>query len=184
MAVTPIKARCRRCGEDFYLYEILVRRSGTCPQCGWILTPNWTTKLLEDAAVADIAQRHLVGSLRNLRNLPGNVQLRPHTVLRNLFEEVGWHNDLADDPELLRYELQQLRRLLGAWEPLDPNLAAAQPRRTWFQRAVDWLQSRPDELVAASAVEPPRPHDNELDPEIAEDRDPRAPQGSKVSAAS
>jgi hypothetical protein len=127
MAVTPIKARCRRCGEDFHLYELLDHRDGTCPQCGWILTPVWTTKLLEDAAVADIAQRHLVGSLRNLRDLPGNMQLRPHTVLRNLFEEVGWHNDLADDPEMLRHELHELQRLLGAWQLLEPHVAATQP---------------------------------------------------------
>jgi hypothetical protein len=184
MAVTPIKARCRRCGEDFHLYEVLDHRSGTCPQCGWILTANGTTKLLEDAAVADIAQRHLVGSLRNLRNLPGDMQLRPHTVLRNLFEEVGWHNDLAEDPEILRHELHELRRLLGAWELLDPHVIATHPRRTWFQRAVAWLQRPPDELVLASAVAPPRPHDNELDPESVEDRHPRARQVSKVSAAS
>ena len=184
MAVTPIKARCRRCGEDFHLYEILDHRSGTCPQCGWSLTPDWTTKLLEDAAVADIAQRHLVGSLRNLRNLPGNVQLRPHTVMRNLFEEVGWHNDLADDPEMLRHELQQLRRMLGVWELLDPHVAATQPRRTWFQRAVDWLVGRPVRTIVASTDAPRRPYDNELDAESLEDRDRQGPQVSKVSAAS
>ena len=184
MAVTPIKARCRHCGEDFHLYEVLDHRSGTCPQCGRLLTPDWTAKLLEDAAVADIAERHLVGSLRNLRNLPGNVQLRPHTVLRNLFEEVGWHKDLADDPELLRHELHELQRLLGAWELLDPHVAATQPRRTWFQRAVDWLVGRPVQTIAATTDAPPRPHDNDIDLESVEDRDPKAPHVSKLSAAS
>ena len=130
MAVTPIQARCRRCDEDFRLYEVLDHRRGTCPQCGWILTADRTVKLLEDAAVADIAQRHLVGSLRSLRNLPGDVLLRAHTVLRNLFDEVVWERDLADHPEVLREELRELRPLLSAWELLDPVVAAAQPRRT------------------------------------------------------
>lgn len=95
MPVTPIEARCRRCGDDFHLFEVRDHRRGTCPRCGWILTPDWTAKLLEDAARADIAQRHLVGALRSLRNLPGNVAVRPHTVLRNLFEGVGWQRDLV-----------------------------------------------------------------------------------------
>jgi ribosomal protein L37E len=184
MEVTPIKARCRRCGEDFYLYEVLDQHRGTCPRCGWILTPHRTAKLLEEAALADIAQRRLVGALHNLRNLPGNVRLRPHTVLRNLFEEVGWHDDLADDPELLSHELQELQRLLGAWELLDPHVAAAQPRRTWFQRATDWMRGGPEEPMVASAVAPPRPHDDELDPQNINDRDARAQQVSKVSTAS
>ncbi|MGE3447815.1 MAG: hypothetical protein AB7H92_09580 [Microbacteriaceae bacterium] len=71
MPVTPIEARCRRCGDDFHLFEVRDQRRGTCPRCGWILTPDWTAKLLEDAARADIAQRHLVGALRSLHNLPG-----------------------------------------------------------------------------------------------------------------
>lgn len=133
MSVTPIQARCRRCGADFSLFEVRVQRTGLCPRCGWMLTPDWTAKLLEDAAVADIAQRQLVNALRSLRNLPGNAVVRPHTVLRNLFEEVGWQKDLAEDPELLHDELRELRRLVAAWELLDP-FAAAQPSRTWIQR--------------------------------------------------
>ena len=115
MSITPIEARCRRCG-------------------GWMLTSDWTAKLLEDAAVADIAQRHLVGALRSLRNLPGNAVVRPQMVLRNLFEEVGWQKDLAEDSEMLRGELRGLRRLVAVWERLDPFVAAAQPRRSWIQR--------------------------------------------------
>jgi hypothetical protein len=134
MSVTPIQARCRRCGEDFSLFEVRVQRTGVCPRCGWMLTRDWTAKLLEDAAVADIAQRHLVNALRSLRNLPGNAVVRPHTVLRNLFEEVGWQKDLAEDPELLRDELRELRRLVAAWELLDPIVATAQPSGTWIQR--------------------------------------------------
>lgn len=136
MAVTPIGARCRRCGEDFHLFEVREQRSGCCPRCGWVLTPDWTAKLLEEAGRADFAQRHLVAALRSLRNLPGNVDLRPHTILRNLFEEVGWEQELADNPEMLREELRELRRLVSAWELLDPVVATAQPRRNWLSRAV------------------------------------------------
>jgi hypothetical protein len=147
MPVTPIEARCRRCNADFHLFELLEHRSGTCPRCGWSLTPDWTSQLLDDAARADIAQRHLVGALRNLRDLPGNVAVRPHVVLRNLLEEVGWQKDLADDPDMLREELRELRRLLVAWELLDPVVAAAQPHRNWFLRMADWLTGRPPEPV-------------------------------------
>lgn len=135
MPVTPIEARCRRCGDDFHLFEVRDQRLGTCPRCGWILTPDWTAKLLEDAARADIAQRHLVGALRSLRNLPGNVAVRPHTVLRNLFEEVGWQRDLVEDPGLLREELRELRRLLASWERLEPAATGAAPGPDWLRRA-------------------------------------------------
>jgi hypothetical protein len=70
VAVTAIKARCRRCRQDFHLFEVLDQRDGTCPRCGWSLSHHWTATLLEEAARADIAQRHLVAALRRLRNLP------------------------------------------------------------------------------------------------------------------
>ena len=66
MAVTPTEARCRRCKADLHLFELLDYRSGTCPRCGWTITPDHASQLLEDAARADIAQRHIVGALRNL----------------------------------------------------------------------------------------------------------------------
>ena len=140
MAVTAITARCRRCRQDFHLFEVLDHRDGTCPRCGWSLSHHWTATLLEEAARADIAQRHLVDALRRLRNLPGNVLLRPHIVLRNLFEEVGWHKDLADDTDTLQEELPELRQLLAAWELLDPDVAAALPRRGRMRRIVDWFR--------------------------------------------
>jgi hypothetical protein len=43
-----------------------------------MLTVDRTATLLDEAARADIAQRHLVLALRRLRNLPGNVVVRPH----------------------------------------------------------------------------------------------------------
>ena len=175
MALTPIGARCRRCGNDFYLFELLEERSGTCPRCGWVLTADWTAHLLDQAARADIAQRHLVSSLRNLRNLPGNVTLRPHIVLRNLFEEVGWQEDLVEEPEMLREELRELRRLLIAWELVDPVVAAAQPDRGILRRIADWFMARSPEpvLPIASALEPAtaEPH---VDPDRDLNREDRA----------
>lgn len=180
MAVTPIEARCRRCSADFPLFELLEDRSGTCPRCGWTLTPDWTSQLLEDAARADIAQRHLVGALRNLRNLPGNVAVRPHVVLRNLVEEVGWQKDLADDRDMLREELRELRRLLIAWEMLDPVVAAAQPHRGRFRRMADWLKGQSPE-----AVVPMRGGlETGLDPAGMEPSSPRDPQIESVPLAS
>jgi hypothetical protein len=156
MAVTPIEARCRRCRQDFHLFELLDYRGGTCPRCGSMLTPDWTAQLLEEAARADIAQRHLVGALRNLRNVPGHVVLRPHVVMRNLFEEIGWEYGMAEDPDMLREELRELRRLLQAWELLDPTIAGAQPHHGWFRRATDWLTGRPSEAAVPLRVAPDR----------------------------
>lgn len=177
MAVTPIGARCRHCGRDFHLFEVRDLGSGTCPRCGRMLTDDWTAILLRDAARADIAQRHLVRALRRLRELPGNLAIRPHTVLRNLFEETGWHKDLAEHPDMLREELRELRHHLATWQQLDPAIAAAQPRRTWLQRTIAAITGRRPHLEPAStrdiaardeAERRPEPHD-----EPREARDPR-----------
>ena len=118
--------------------------AGTCPRCGSILTPDWTAKLLEEAARADIAQRHLVGALRNLRNLPGTLPFDPTSVIRNLFEEVGWQYDLAEDPDMLREELRELRRLLQ-------RLGAAGSRHRTSTTA-SWLVPAGDRLVNRSTI--------------------------------
>jgi hypothetical protein len=144
MTVSPIEARCRRCGDDFFLFELLDARDGNCPRCGWILTRDWTDKLLEDARRADAAQLHLVRALRSLRALPGNVVPRPSSLLRNLVEQVRWQHDLIEDPELLQEELGEMRRLLWSWELLDPVVAAATPRRSWFRRVRQWLSGGHD----------------------------------------
>jgi hypothetical protein len=175
--VTPIGAHCRRCGGDFHLFEVRDQRTGTCPRCGWMLTADWTATLLDEAARADIAQRHLVLALRRLRNLPGNVAVRPHTVLRNLFEEIGWQEDLAEDPEILREELRKLRQHVTAWQLLDPVVIAAQPRRSWFQRAIAAITGREPHIDLASTGDAAVP-----------DRDVVRPDGSRdlreVAAAS
>lgn len=60
--------------------------------------------------------------------------MRPHTVLRNLFEEVGWQRDLAEDPALLREELRELRRRLATWERLEPAPTGPAPSPGWLRR--------------------------------------------------
>ena len=127
--MTSIEAQCRRCGRVFTLFQIRVERSGRCPGCGSMLTPDRTEELLQHGANADVALRHLVEALRAVRGLPGVVVLRPHTVMRNLFEEVGWEEDLAGDTESLYEELHELRSLVAAWEALDPARWQPTPHR-------------------------------------------------------
>jgi hypothetical protein len=126
MAVTPLTARCRRCHGDFVLYQLVEARSGKCPLCGWRLTADWSSRMLEQADRADIAHRHLIGALRELHEIPGNLLVRPRSVLRNLFEEVGWQRELTTEPNVLSEELDDLRRLVADWEALDSS--TAQPR--------------------------------------------------------
>jgi hypothetical protein len=71
-------------------------------------------------------------SLRRLRNLPGNLAVKPHSVIRNLFEEIGWHQDLAADG-MVRDEVTQLRRLVARWSDLEPT-PTRPPSRSWRQR--------------------------------------------------
>ena len=143
MAPTPIGARCRSCGRDFHLFEVRDQRTGLCPRCGRPLTPDWTGMLLEDVARVEIAHWHLVDALRRLRQLPGNMAVRPHTLLRNLFKEIGWQRDLAEDQEMLRQELRRIRRHIAIWQKLDRTITAAQPRRSWLHRVIAAITGAP-----------------------------------------
>jgi hypothetical protein len=149
MPLTPIGARCRRCGRSFYLFEVRDEGTGTCPRCGRPLAADWTAVLLEDIARAEIAQRHLFQALRRLRKLPGNLAVRPHTLLRNFFKEIGWQNDLADDPEMLREELRHIRQHVSAWQRLDQKDTGNRPRRSWRQRLIETIAGRRPELDTA-----------------------------------
>jgi hypothetical protein len=40
MVVTPIEACCRRCGEDFHLFEATEQRRGSCPRCPGCSRPS------------------------------------------------------------------------------------------------------------------------------------------------
>ena len=116
----PIQARCRRCGGDFFLFEVVEATTGECPRCHWPLSPDWTPVLRDEARRADVAQRQLVSALRRLVGLPGNVEILPHSVLRNLFEEIGWERALAAEPGLITEEVRRLREQVEAWERLIP----------------------------------------------------------------
>ena len=155
MAVRPIQARCRRCQQTFHLFELLDDNSGRCPRCNWALTPDWAQELIRQAAVADTAQRQLILALRGLRNIPGNVTLLPHTVLGNLFTEVGWERDIAEEPDLLRREISELRNHLGAWQRLEPAAAESTPRAGWLRRAFDLVTRRrqPSFTPAPTSIE-------------------------------
>jgi hypothetical protein len=99
--------------------------------------------LLEDVVRVEIAQRHLVQALRRLRRLPGNMAVRPHTLLRNLFREVGWQRDLAENQEMLHEELRHIQRHVTTWQQLDRTITAVQPRRSWLQRVIAAITGGP-----------------------------------------
>ena len=126
MATTPIQGRCRRCGREFHLFELVEARDGRCPRCEYLLTPEYTFLLLDEAGRADRLERELVASLRRLVGLPGNLEVIPHSVLRNIFEEVGWEEEVAGDRELVRHEVEELRRWLDRWAELTQSEQEAQ----------------------------------------------------------
>jgi hypothetical protein len=142
MTLRSIEARCRRCDQDFPLAELGETKDGLCPRCGWMLTSDWTPKLLEDARRAEAAHGHLLAALKGLRRLPGIFVVRPHTVLRNLFDDVGWQHDLRSDPSLLRAELAEIRHLFDDWLAIDPTVAPAQPEPTRRARVWRWLTGK------------------------------------------
>jgi hypothetical protein len=134
MTVTPVQARCRRCGDDFALAELLERRDGCCPRCGWRLTDDWASVLLDEARRVDIAQKHLASSLRRLRELPGNLVLLPHPVVRNMVDALGWEEPRADDGAL-----EDQRKLLTEWaDRWTRGTVGRRPGTSWSR----WRASR------------------------------------------
>jgi hypothetical protein len=121
VAITPIEARCRACQNELLLAEIAELGTGECPRCRRPLSPDWTPLLLEETRQVDRLQERFVGSLHRLSNIPGNLELIPNSVLRNLFEEVGWDKVLAADPDLLRGQIDLLRDEVEAWTELTPQ---------------------------------------------------------------
>jgi hypothetical protein len=116
----PIGAICRHCDRAFDLSELLVDRDGRCPRCDMLLSPDWTSVLLEEAREAELAEQVFIKSLRRLVGLPGNLVLLPHSVLDNLWDEVGWEQKLAQTPALLDDEIREARLGLERWEHLRP----------------------------------------------------------------
>jgi hypothetical protein len=116
IAVTSIEVRCRHCGANFCLRDLLVEQSGRCPSCQVLLAPEWTPVLLEEAANAENAQGVLVQALRRLVGIPGQLEVLPGSLVRNLFEEIGWEAAPPSDPHTIERELRLLRWEIASWE--------------------------------------------------------------------
>jgi hypothetical protein len=110
-----LEGRCRRCGNRFLLRDLLDDRTGLCTYCRRPLSPDWTEVMLDEAAHADHAQQQLVKALRRLVGLPGNLEVVPHVVLRNALEQIGWEQDLENDPEAAAREAAYLREQADRW---------------------------------------------------------------------
>jgi hypothetical protein len=121
VAIQPIVAHCRHCSGELTLAEVVEEYTGLCPRCGWLLSPDWVTLLLEESRRAEQSQQDLVASLHRLVTLPGNLELTPESVLRNLMEEVDWELALRDDPALAATTVRYLREKLAQWEGLLPT---------------------------------------------------------------
>lgn len=123
----PILGHCRRCDADFPLTDVLERSDGCCPHCGWILSPDYSALLREQARIAHHAHQALIGALRRLVGLPGNFEVLPHSIFLPLFEEVGgWREQLHAEPQLAHRELAQLRAAIADWERLSEGEKLAQ----------------------------------------------------------
>jgi hypothetical protein len=121
MAITPIEGRCRQCRHELLLGDLRDLPGGLCPSCGYPLAPDWWDYAVGQASLADTYLQRLVGVLRHLVQLPGNLELEPHSVLRNLVEEVGWEEQLAAEPDTLEREIDFLRQELERWSGLAPR---------------------------------------------------------------
>jgi hypothetical protein len=100
------------------LFELLERKDGECPRCRHPLSPEWTFLMLEETERAETAQRELLTALRRLVGLPGNLRVKPRSILRNVLEEVGWEEDLAPEPELVEEQVRDLEEKTHEWERL------------------------------------------------------------------
>lgn len=106
-----IRGRCRFCRLDFYLSELAHSPEGRCPRCGRRLSPAYTTMVVREAARVCRAHSELLEAVRLLVSLPGNLELIPHTLVRDLLEEVDWQEQIAEDRELIRREIDELERM-------------------------------------------------------------------------
>jgi hypothetical protein len=138
MSVLPIEARCRHCAREFSLSDLLPAADGVCPHCARLLSPEWTSLLLAESQTADEAMMLLVRTLRRLVGLPGNLELLPHSVLRNLFEEVGWEEEFSSDPARAQEELRFIRLEVESWE----HLAEIDDRNGLSKRVREFLSRK------------------------------------------
>jgi hypothetical protein len=122
---SSIRGHCRNCHFFFDLAEI-VRASfleGHCPNCGEPLATN-RRLFLKRAARTVITDEELVESVRALLAIPGNFELVPHTLVRDLLEKIDWGDRIAQDRELVRLEIDALHRYLREWAKLEGEAGA------------------------------------------------------------
>ena len=152
-----IEGRCRHCGSVFSLRDLLLERTGRCPACEVLLSPDWTGVLLEEATTAEQSQDRLIGALRRLVGLPGQMEVLPGSLIRNLFDEIGWDEELKSDPEIVERELRLMRQELQAWERLQPGDGRRLAKR------LHQLARGVRRLSASPPARHPRPADGGLD---------------------
>ncbi len=91
----------------------------------------------------------LVRALRRLNGLPGNLELLPHSVLRNFFEEVGWEEEFTNDPAQAQEELRFIRLELESWE----RLAELDNQNGLSERVKEFLSRKRRSEVSATPTD-------------------------------
>ena len=129
MPVSPLQARCRHCLGDFFLFEIVDRRSTTCPRCGRTLTDT-DEFFLEAAEWADVAQRLLIEQLRHVQSAHGVLSVLPNTLLRNVFEQLDWERPFRADAALADQEIALLDKYRARWRAHRADRATTIPNPT------------------------------------------------------
>ncbi|MEW6475498.1 MAG: hypothetical protein AB1679_24855 [Actinomycetota bacterium] len=123
---STILGHCRSCHFFFELAQ-LVRASfleGHCPNCGQPLATD-TRLFLKTAARTVIAHEELVENVRALMAIPGNFELLPHTLVRDILEDIDWEDRIAQDRELVQLEIDALQRYLRDWKKLEGEVGTA-----------------------------------------------------------
>jgi hypothetical protein len=82
--MTPIQARCVRCGGEFPLCTVVEEATGSCPRCFQPLVPGDRGALLEWAAAADAAHYRLCSALRFLQQIGGDLIVDWRSVVKSL----------------------------------------------------------------------------------------------------
>jgi hypothetical protein len=82
-----------------------------------MFSPEWEPVLIDASQRAELAQQQLVRALQSFAELPGNLEVVPSSVLRNLLQ-IPWSRELAITADLQIGEVAFLRSLLDEWQQL------------------------------------------------------------------
>jgi hypothetical protein len=143
-----IRARCRFCRLDFYLSELARSPEGRCPRCGRRLAPAYTNMVVREAGRVCRAHSELLEAVRLLVSLPGNLELIPHTLIRDLLEEVDWQEEIAQDRELIRREIDELEKMARSFARVVGHDDDHVEFRTGLRRLAQLLTRHADRLDA------------------------------------